>query len=415
MTYVIVGAGPAGVVAAETLHKAYPGAEIVIIGEEPEPPYSRMAIPYVLTGMIEEQGTHLRKSDGHFDRNGITLVEGRVASVSPDAKSLTLEDGSSRSYDKLLLATGASPVKPPIPGLDLPGVHHCWTLEDSRKIAELAGAHAKVVLVGAGFIGCIILESLLERGVDLTVVEAENRMVPRMADQTTGGLIKRWCESKGVRVLTETRVTGIEVGPGNGGGGLRVTLDSGETSAADLVVIATGVRANTGFLEGSGLELGDGVVVDNHLRSSHPDIYAAGDCAQSRDFSTSGWAVHAIQPTAVDHGRIAALNMAGQDAASHGSLSMNVLDTAGLVSASFGAWDGVEGGERAISLDEDSYRYLRLEFDDDVLVGALSLGRTDHIGVIRGLIETRLHLGPWKDQLKADPHRIVEAYIARTQ
>ena len=408
MTYVIVGAGPAGVVAAETLHKADPGAEIVLIGEEPEPPYSRMAIPYLLTGMIQEQGTYLRKTDGHYDGAGIRVVRDRVQSVSPQAKTLTLESGATQGYDKLLIATGASPVKPPIPGLDQPGVHHCWTLADARQIAERAGSGAKVVLVGAGFIGCIILESLLERGVDLTVVEAENRMVPRMADDTAGGLIKRWCETKGVRVLTETRVTGIS-------DGLQVSFDNGETSPADLVVIATGVRSNTGFLEGSGVKMEDGIIVDAHMQSSSPDIYAAGDCAQSRDFSSDGWAVHAIQPTAVDHGRIAALNMAGQDAASHGSLSMNVLDTAGLISASFGAWAGVEGGDHAQSLDEDDFRYLRLEFDDDVLVGALSLGRTDHIGVIRGLIESRLSLGPWKDRLKADPHRVVEAYIASTQ
>ena len=412
MTHVLVGAGPAGVVAAETLRKADPGAEIVLIGEEPEPPYSRMAIPYLLTGMIEERGTYLRKTDGHFEQAGVKVIQGRVASLSADSKTLTLEDGSTQGYDKLLVATGASPVKPPIPGLELPGVHHCWTLADARKIAELAGNGAKVVLVGAGFIGCIILESLVERGVELTVVEAEDRMVPRMADQTTGGLIKRWCESKGVRVLTRTKVTGIA---GGNGSGLQVTLDSGETSDASLVVIATGVRSNTGFLEGSGVKLEDGIVVDGHMQSSLPDVYAAGDCAQSPDFSSSGWAVHAIQPTAVDHGRIAALNMAGQDATHHGSLSMNVLDTAGLISSSFGAWDGVEGGQQATSLDEENFRYLRLEFDGDVLVGALSLGRTDHIGVIRGLIESRIHLGPWKEHLMADPHRLVEAYIASTQ
>ncbi len=107
--------------------------------------------------------------------------------------------------------------------------------------------------------------------------------------------------------------------------------------------------------------------------------------------------------------------MTGNDAEFHGSLSMNVLDTAGLISASFGAWDGVEGGQGVTAVDEDNFRYMRLEFDDDVLVGALSLGRTDHIGVIRGLIQSRIKLGPWKDKLMHDPQRITEAYIARTQ
>ena len=412
MTYVIVGAGPAGIVAAETLRKADPKGEILLIGDEPEPPYSRMAIPYLLTGMIQERGTHLRTTEGHYDDQAIKLVQARVEKVSPADKTLTLSNGERQSYDKLLIATGASPIRPPIPGLDQPGVHHCWTLEDSRAIGRLAESGARVVLVGAGFIGCIILESLVERGVKLTVVEAEDRMVPRMADQMAGNLIKRWCQSRGVKVLTSTRVTQLE--PGNGAA-LQVDFDNGDSEQASLVVIATGVAANTAFLEGSGVEVEDGIVVDDHLQSTVPGIYAAGDCARGKDFTGGGWAVHAIQPTAVDQGRIAALNMAGQNAEFHGSLTMNVLDTVGLVSASFGAWDGVEGGSHAESLDEEGYRYLRLEFDDDVLVGALSLGRTDQIGVIRGMIQSRLHLGPWKDRLIEDPHRIADAYIACTQ
>jgi NADPH-dependent 2,4-dienoyl-CoA reductase/sulfur reductase-like enzyme len=412
MTHVIVGAGPAGVVAAETLRSVDPDSEVVLIGDEPEPPYSRMAIPYYLTGMIQEAGTHLRKTEGHYDKAGINVVQGRVESVSADARALSLAGGGSQSYDTLLVATGATPVKPPISGLDLPGVHHCWTLEDARNIARLAGDGTEVVLIGAGFIGCIILQSLVARGVKLTVVEAEDRMVPRMTDQMAGGLIKRWCEEKGVRVLTTTKVSGVEAGAG---GGLSVSFDNGETADAGLVVVATGVASNTSFLEGSGAKVDTGVVVDRHLQSSVPGIYAAGDCAQGPDFSTDAWSVHAIQPTAVDHGRVAALNMAGRTADFNGSLIMNVLDTAGLVSASFGLWQGKNGGDGAQAVDEGSFRYMRLEFDDDVLVGALSLGRTDHIGVLRGLIQSRVHLGAWKDKLKQDPHHIVDAYIACTQ
>ncbi len=412
MTHVIVGAGPAGVIAAETLRKADPAAEVVLIGDEPEPPYSRMAIPYYLTGQIEEEGTFLRKTGDHYDKAGIRYLQGRVEKVSPDSKTLNLAGGGTQSYDKLLIATGSRPIKPPIAGLDLPGVHHCWTLEDARNVARLAKPGAPVVLIGAGFIGCIILESLLERGVELTIVEAEDRMVPRMTNQTAGNLIKRWCEAKGCRVLTSTKVESIADA---GGGRLRATLDNGESTEAELVVVAAGVRANTELLEGSGVKVESGIVVNERLESSVPDIYAAGDCAQGPDFTTNGWSVHAIQPTAADHARIAALNMAGQTADFNGSLVMNVLDTAGLITSSFGAWDGVAGGDNAEALDDAGYRYMHLEFNDDVLVGALSLGRTDHIGILRGLIQTRVHLGAWKDKLKRDPHRIADAYVACTQ
>jgi NAD(P)H-nitrite reductase large subunit len=411
-SYVIVGAGPAGVAAAETLASIAPGSDIRLIGEETEPPYSRMAIPYVLTGLIGEAGTYLRKKDGYFDRAGVTVQHAEVESVDPQSKTLKLSGGETCSYDKLLIATGASPVKPPIDGLDLPGVHHCWTLADARSIAERAAEGASVVLMGAGFIGCIILQSLAERKTKLTVVEALDRMVPRMMNETGGNLIKQWCETKGIAVHTSTKVTRLS----DSGGRIKVELDSGSSVDADLVVVATGVASNTGFLEGSGVEIDQGIKVDNHLESSVPGIYAAGDCAQGPDFSTGGWSVHAIQPTAAEHGRIAALNMAGREARYKGSLNMNVLDTAGLISASFGSWDGVEGGSSSEALDAEQYRYMRLEFDgSDHLVGALSLGRTEHIGVLRGLIQTRISLGPWKARLMEDPNRIVEAYVARTQ
>jgi NAD(P)H-nitrite reductase large subunit len=415
MTYVIVGAGPAGVVAAENLCKADPGSDVLLMGNEPEPPYSRMAIPYYLTGKIDEAGTYLRKTNGHYDNLGIRYRQARVESVDPNASMLTLEGGDSQDFDQLLIATGASPIKPPVEGLDQPGVHHCWTLEDARQIIGLAHDGADVVLIGAGFIACIILESLVKRGVNLTVVEMEDRMLPRMMDETGGDMIERWCEKKGVSVRTGAKVTKLEPRSGVGEDRLTVNLDNGDQLPAHLVVVAAGVRSNTGFLEGSGIEVKTGIVVDKFLRSTVPNVYAAGDCAEGLDFSTGDWMVHAIQPTATEHGRVAAMNMAGKPIAYQGSLIMNVLDTMGLVSASFGKWDGVDGGEQAQVVDNDGFRYLRLEFEEDRLIGCLSLGRTDHIGVLRGLIQSKRRLGAWKDTLMDDPHRFMEAYVAGSQ
>ncbi len=408
--YVIVGAGPAAVAAAETIRQNDAKGSITILSGENQAPYSRMAIPYVLTGKIDNAGTHLRKTAGHFDDLSITVQNGMVESVDTAAKSLKLADGSRIEYGKLLVATGASPVNPPIDGLDLPGVHHCWTLDDADGIARLAGKGSDIVLMGAGFIGCIILEALAARGANLTVVEAEDRMVPRMMDETAGNMVKDWCQNKGMTVLTSTRVNGLS----QNGDKLAVALDSGDTQDADLVVVATGVRANIDFVEGSGIEVDEGIKIDQFMQTSVEDVYAAGDCAQGLDFSTNDWSVHAIQPTATEHGRIAALNMVGKRAEYKGSLNMNVLDTAGLISSSFGEWQGVEGGETAQVLDANNFRYTQLAFDGDVLVGALTLGRTDNIGVLRGLIQSRTKLGVWKDRLMKNPNRIMEAYIAGT-
>ena len=181
------------------------------------------------------------------------------------------------------------------------------------------------------------------------------------------------------------------------------------------MVVATGVRPDTSFLNRIGVELDRGVVVDGYLQSSVPGIYAAGDVCEGIDWSTGQRAVHAIQPVAVETGRIAALNMAGQETPYTGSLGMNVLDTLGLISTSYGQWMGVEGGDEAQLLDEDRFRYIKLQFNGDRLIGAITLGMTEHVGVLRGLIQSKVRLGKWKQRLMKDPTRIMEAYLGSTQ
>lgn len=410
MKHLILGAGPAGVIAAETLRRTDRDGSVVLLCGEPEPPYSRMALPYLLADEIGEEGTRLRHGKDHYEAQDIEVKQGRAASVSPEKGEVALEGGGSIAFDRLLIATGSRPARPPVDGMDLPGVESCWTLEDARRIALGATPGSRVVLMGAGFIGCIVLEALAARNVELTVVEMEDRMLPRMMDEAGAGMIKRWCEEQGVRVLTSTAVKSVE----KSGDALKLETDSGPLEA-DLVVCATGVRPNIEFLEGSGIETDHGVLVDNRLQTNIEGIFAAGDVAQGPDFSTGERMVHAIQPTASEHGRVAAMNMAGVDAPYQGSLIMNVLNTLGLISASYGAWQGVQGGERVVAQDDRDFKYLRLEFDDDVLVGSLSLGLTQHVGVLRGLIQTRTPLGPWKDRLMRDPHLVMEAYLERAQ
>jgi len=412
MQHLIIGAGPAGVVAAETLRKADPDADIAIIGDEPEPPYSRMAIPYYLINNIEESGTYLRDPKQHFAALNIEVVQQKVDRIDTRGRSVTLADGSTRGYDKLLLATGSRPISPPIPGLDLPQVHSCWTLEDARNIIKLAQSGSNVVLIGAGFIGCIILEALVRRGVNLSVIEMGNRMVPRMLDDKAGGLLETWCKNKGIDVHTSCSVDGISDA---GDGQVEVSLSDGGKVSAALVITATGVKANTDLVEGTDISVDQGILVNRRMQTSNPDVYAAGDVAQGVDFSTGNFEVQAIQPTATDHGRIAALNMAGHGDEHHGTLNMNVLDTVGLISCSFGLWMGVDGGDSAELYNPDEYQYINLQFDGNTLVGASSVGKTQHVGVLRGLIESKIDLSEWKDRLMADPTAIMEAYVGSTQ
>ena len=412
MQYVIIGAGPAGVTAAETIRQTDKSGSITMIAGEGEPPYSRMAIPYLLHGDIAEKGTYLRQKDSHYNDLGIKVVYASVAGIDVPGKKVVTTDIEQIPYDRLLLATGATPIILRMEGAGLPGVHTCWTLADAREIARLVGPGAPVVLVGAGFIGSIVLEALHKTGCQLTVVEIAPRMVARMMDETAGGMLGRWCSEHGVRVMTNTKVEKILQGSGAGGSKLSVGLSNGEFIPAQLVVMAAGVRSNTGFLGSTGVKTNVGVTVNEFLETSVPGIYAAGDCCEGIDLSTGKPDMLAIQPVAVEHGRFVGLNMAGVKTPHRGSLNMNVLDTMGLISSSFGLWQGAPGGQTAKLIDEKNFKYLKLEFLGDKMVGAQCVGMTDHVGMLRGLIQTGFKLGPWKDKLMESPERLREAYIA---
>ncbi|MFZ2386454.1 MAG: FAD-dependent oxidoreductase [Polaromonas sp.] len=412
--HVILGAGPAGVIAAETIRKHAPHDSITLVGDEAEPPYSRMAIPYLLMGNIDERGTYLRKSPSHFADLRVNQLQAHAKSVDVAIKSVALDSGERLVYDRLLIATGSRPARPPIPGMDCAGVHPCWTLEDAREIMALAQPGARVLQMGAGFIGCIIMEALMQRGVRLSVVEMGDRMVPRMMGPTAGGMIRDWCEAQGVQVFTGTRVEAIHPGAP-----LAVRLSNGQTVAADLVISATGVKPNIGFLENSGITCLQGVLTDEHLQTSVPGIYAAGDCAEAFDKVSGTTMVSAIQPNAAEQARVAALNMVGQKTELRGVTQINVLDTLGLISTSFGNWQGVPGSEQVELTDRQANggkgRHLSLQFKDDVMVGCNSVGWTEHVGVMRGLVEGAVRLGPWKDRLQRDPTQLMQAYLASAQ
>ena len=415
MKYLILGNGPAGVIAAETLRRADPAGDILMVGSEDAPPYSRMAIPYLLEGNIDEFGTYLRKEPGHYARLGITERRGRAVALHTDRRDVLFDDGSREGYDRLLVATGSHPIRPPIPGIDLPQVLTCWTLEDARAIAQYAQPGSRVVQLGAGFIGCIIMEALAARGVSLTVVELGDRMVPRMMTPKAGGMIRQWVESKGIQVMVQAGIDRIESGGSSGSAPLRVHLTTGQALDADLLIVSAGVAPNVGFLESTPVHVAKGVLVDDRMETSVPGIYAAGDVAEAPDIFTGAHLVSAIQPNAADQARVAALNMAGQDVRLPGVLAINVLDTLGLISSSFGQWWGSDDKDGVELVDEDHHRYLSLQFDQDVLIGATAIGLTQHVGVLRGLIQNKTPLGRWKEVLKEAPLRFPEAYVACSQ
>lgn len=412
--HIIIGGGPAATNAIETIRQLESEpSQITLISDEV--PHSRMAIPYWLSNQIPREQTHTGNAD-YFQRLQVeTRFGDRVTAIDPQEKNVTLESDESLAFDNLLLATGSSPLPLPIEGQELSGVTPQWNLhhvEAARKILD-ENPSSRVVLVGAGFIGFIILSALYKRGCQLTVVERDDHVLPRMLTPASATYVERWLERKGVTVQTGTEVTGITEA---NDGSKRVATSQGELEA-DLVVVAIGVKPNRELAEAAGLDVDHGILVNAQMQTSQPGIYAAGDCAQGPSLlDDQSQEVHAIHPTAVDHGRIAGANMAGNAIDYPGSLSMNVLDVCGLQCVSYGNWNDASAEAFEIS-SEASNVYRNLLWTGDTITGAIFVGQADNVGMltdvgmVKGLIQTQTPLGDWKDYLKENPFDIRRAFI----
>jgi NAD(P)H-nitrite reductase large subunit len=268
-------------------------------------------------------------------------------------------------------------------------------------------------MVGAGFIAFTILNSILALGARLTIVEIAPQILPRMVDATGAGLVQAWLERHGVTVRTGARLTRIEAVKDR----RRLRFATGGDLLADVVIMATGIRANLEWLEGSGLRVNQGLVVDDHLRASVPTVYAAGDVAEGPERISGAAVVHAIEPTAQEHGRVAGANMAGKDVRYRGSLSINIVEVCHLDIASFGAWDD-PAAPAASALKADRSAYRKLLWAGDRLAGAIIIGpssevwTTNDVGMLKGLVHAQVPLGPLKAYLEGNPFDVKSAYIA---
>jgi NAD(P)H-nitrite reductase large subunit len=409
--HIIIGGGPAGVAAAETIRAtAGPEAQITLISNEPA--YSRMVLPYYLANDIPER--HVLTGDAaYFEQHGITSVLGQVEKVDTQARTVTLGDGASHAFDTLLIATGSSAQRPPIAGVEQEGVYTFWTLEDAKQVMAKAQGTPRAVLIGAGFIGFIVLNAMAKLDWNLSVVETEAQVLPRMLDATGAQAVEGWLTSQHVAVHTGAQVQSIS----REGESLSLALSSGASLSADIVILATGIQPNLGFLDGSGIQVDGGIVVDDRMQTNMPGIYAAGDVAAGPDLLNGSAAVHAIQPTAVDHGRIAGANMAGKETHYPGSLLLNVLDVVNLHCASFGLWRD-EGHDTTTVFNASRPIYRKYVWHQDRIVGALFVGPIDDVtmlndvGMVKGLIQTQQPLGDWADYIKAHPTDIRRAYVA---
>ena len=412
LRHLIIGGGTAGMNAIRTIREEETERSTITLVSA-ETPYSRMVLPYYLDRSIAE--SHVFTATAKvLDGWGVTRHLGkRATALDTKANVCTLDDGTTVEYDDCMVATGSSAVRAPVPGADGPGVHSFWTLDQARGVLAQIQPGSHVVMVGAGFIAFTILNSILALGAKLTIVEVAPRILPRMIDDTGAGLVEAWLKRHGVAVRTGARLTKIEAVKGR----QRLKFTGGGDLVADVVIMATGIRTNLDWLKGSAVTVNQGIVVDDHLRSSVPNVYAAGDVAEGRDLISQANAVHAIEPTAQEHGRIVGANMACKDVRYRGSLIINIVEVCHLDVASFGAWDDAKA-ETASGVKADRPAYRKLLWRGDRLIGAIILGpssdiwTTNDVGMLKGLVQSGVGLGPWKAYLKKNPFDIKPAFIA---
>jgi NAD(P)H-nitrite reductase large subunit len=409
--HVILGAGTAGINAIRTLRQSGNTDEVTLVSAER--PYSRMVLPYYLEQGISEAHTETA-SPNQLEAWKVTTVFGRRAVALDTGKSvLKLDNDDEVPYDDLLIATGSSAVRLPLPGCDGAGVHSFWTLADAKGLHTHIDPKSHVVMVGAGFIAFTILNGIIQRAGKVTIVEVAERILPRMVDDTGAGLVSAWLEQRGVTLRTGARLKSIA----DKGGKKVLSFEDGGTLRADAVVMATGIKTNLEWLKGSGVEVKQGIVVDDHLRSNVPSVYAAGDVAEGKNRITGRSEVHAIEPTAMEHGRVVGANMAGRNLAYPGSLMMNIVGVAGMDIASFGSWDD-SGAEVIESVRPERPSYRKYLFKGDKLTGAIFVAGDaetwagNELGMLKGLVQSGQPLGPWKDYLRTHPFDIKKAYLA---
>jgi NAD(P)H-nitrite reductase large subunit len=410
--HLIIGGGTAGMNAMRTIREEE-GARSEITLVSAERPYSRMVLPYYLDRSIAESHVFTATASVLAQWGVKTLVGRRATQLDVKANACTLDDGAKVEYDDCMIATGSSAVRAPVPGADGRGVHSFWTLEQCRDLIAQTTPGSHVVMVGAGFISFTILNSILALGATLTIVEIAPRILPRMIDATGAELTERWLTDHGVAVRAGAKLTAIEDAEGR----KRLAFAEGPDIVADVVIMATGIRTNLEWLKDSGITIDRGIVVDDHLRSNVPNVYAAGDVAQGRELIGGASAVHAIEPTAQEHGRVIGANMAGRDVRYAGSLLMNIVEVCHLDIASFGAWDD-PAAESVSAVKPERPAYRKLLFTGDRLTGAIILGRssdiwtTNDVGMLKGLVQSQVSLARFKDHLRANPFDIKPAYIA---
>jgi NAD(P)H-nitrite reductase large subunit len=396
--YLIIGNSAGGIGAAEAIRQVDKKGALTIISEEPYPAYSRPLISKYLTGERTLEKILFRPLD-FYDQNNIIFHPGKkVSHLELDHQSARLENGEQIAWEKLLLAVGGKPIFPRMKESGKRGVFTFTNLDDAKAIDRFLDNARKAVVIGGGLIGISVTEALMKRGVDVIVVEMKERILNTILDQQASLMAEEVLKQAGVDIIAGQTVVKV-----NGRKTVEeVILDNGVAIPCDLVVVAIGVLPRPELALDAKLEINRGIVVDHHMATSHPGVYACGDVAEAYDFVYGENWLTPIWPNAYIEGRIAGLNMAGVTAEYPGGTAMNSLNYFGIDIASAGMPTAPnDSGYETISKQEGNI-YQKVILKDDLIIGMIFVGNIEKSGIIFGLMRDRVNVESFKQSLLAD-------------
>ncbi|MFX1320836.1 MAG: NAD(P)/FAD-dependent oxidoreductase [Promethearchaeota archaeon] len=397
MKFVIIGTGGAGVSGVEAIREYDHDAEIIMISKEDVPPYSACLLcHYILEE--EERDTVFWKGKDFFNRMNVNPILGKeIKSIQPENKKI-LFDSKSVEYDKLLIAAGGHVDVPSIKGLDKEGVFTFKTLNEIDNIYNWIKTKKinNAVVLGAGFIGLDAAEGLKKKEIDVTIVEALDKVLPRMLDKEMGNIAKEILEKNNITVLLENNVTEI-LGKKQV---KSVKLTDGTVLDADLVIVATGVKPNLEFLKDCGININSGIIVNEFLETNVRDIYAAGDIVESTNLLTGNRESILLWSNALTQGTIAGYNMVGRKTRYEGSTIQTLIKIFGTPIISDGKYEGEE-----MKFFEDGV-YKKMYLKDSSINGYILINTMQNAGVYHSLMISKRKISKFKKFLLTDKFNI---------
>jgi NAD(P)H-nitrite reductase large subunit len=396
--FIIIGNSAAGIACVEAIRQRDKESKIVVISDEDYPSYCRCLISYYLAGDVKEDKI-LYRPEGFYKENNIELLlNKKVSRVDPKKNRIICEDKAQLSYDSLLIATGSTPKFPQMSGIKKRGVFGFRTIKDAKEIEGLVPVTKTACVLGGGLIGLKAAYALSKRKIEVKVIVKSKQVLSQMLDFEAASMLQKKLQENGIEIIL-----GQDAAEVIGNGDIKaVKLDSGKAIGASLIIVGKGVEPNIDLIKDTEIKFNEGVIANNFLQTNIPNIYTAGDVCESFDMTQGKHTVNALWPVAIEQGKIAGCNIAGDNLNYDGSLAMNSIEFFGLPFISLGIYRTQAGDssfEELKLMDSKINLYKKLILKDNVLIGAILVGDIKQSGIFLRLIRERIKVSSLEDRL----------------